>query len=140
MHCSCFESSLVRFSNNAFIRFAAICVCVFVFICSFTGVAKANIVDSGYLVLYDNFSPQQVNEVMVYATRFQGYEQFEVLYQRSQSTQVHYQSDIDLKLLSYNFERTFADLKWDVIAQQQGNQYHFTFVRVQPKPLPYGVW
>ncbi|WP_371195174.1 hypothetical protein [Glaciecola sp. SC05] len=102
--------------------------------------AKATVVDAGFVVVYDNFSPQQVNQIMVYATRFKGYEQYEVLYQRSLDTQIHYQSEIDPKLLSFNFEQTFADLKWDVIAQQQGNQYQFTFVRVQPKPLPFGVW
>lgn len=102
--------------------------------------ARAAIVDSGFVVVYDNFSPQQVNQIMVYATQFKDYEQFEVLQQHSLDTKVHYQSDIDNALLSYNFAQTFADLKWDVIAQQQGNQYHFTFVREQPKPLPFGVW
>jgi hypothetical protein len=96
--------------------------------------------ESDFLIVYDNFTPQQVNQVMVYATRFKGYEQYEVLSQHSSDTQMHYISSIDAPLLSFNFSQTFEDLKWDVITQQVGNQYQFTFVREQPKPLPYGVW
>jgi len=128
----CFGLSLIKIPRRLFT--------LILFTACQIAAAKASIVDRGYVVMYDNFTPQQVNEVMVYATRFKDYEQYEVLYQSSKGTQVHYQSEIDAKLLSYNFERTFADLKWDVIAQQKGNQYHFTFVRVQPKPLPFGVW
>lgn len=106
----------------------------------FVPMVQSDLVDDGFVVVYENFSPQQVNQTMVYATRFKGYEQYEVLSQRSQNTMLHYQSEIDPKLLNYNFEQTFADLNWDVIAQQQGNQYHFTFVRVKPNPLPFGVW
>lgn len=96
--------------------------------------------DSDFVLVFDNFTPQQVNQVMVYATRFKEYEQYEVLSQRSLDTHMHYISSIDAPLLSFNFSQTFEDLNWDVITQQVENKYQFTFVRVRPKPLPYGVW
>jgi hypothetical protein len=96
--------------------------------------------DSDFVLVFDNFTPQQVNQVMVYATRFKEYEQYEVLSQRSLDTQMHYISSIDAPLLSFNFSQTFEALNWDVITQQVENKYQFTFVREQPKPLPYGVW
>jgi hypothetical protein len=105
-----------------------------------SAVNMPNAAASDYIIQYDNFTPQQVNQVMVFATRFKGYEQYEVLQQRSSDTQLHYQSQIDGKLLSFNFTQTFDELKWDVIAQQQDSNYQFTFVQEQPKPLPFGVW
>jgi hypothetical protein len=99
---------------------------------------KALAVD--YTLTFDNFTPRQVNKVMVYATRFKGFEQYEILHQRSSDTSMHYQSEIENALLSYNFQQTFDDIEWEVIAQQTGSQFQFTFVRSVPKPIPYGVW
>jgi hypothetical protein len=99
---------------------------------------KALAVD--YTLVFDNFTPRQVNQIMVYATRFKGFEQYEILHQRSSDTSMHYQSEIKNALLSYNFQQTFDDIEWEVIAQQQGSQFQFTFVRSVPKPIPYGVW
>lgn len=93
-----------------------------------------------YTLVFDNFTPRQVNQIMVYATRFKGFEQYEILHQRSADTSMHYQSEIENALLSYSFQQTFEDIQWEVIAQQQGSQFLFTFVRSVPKPVPYGVW
>ncbi|MFC4699619.1 hypothetical protein ACFO4O_05550 [Glaciecola siphonariae] len=106
----------------------------------FMGLPNKSHADDDYIIVYDNFSPEQVNQVLVYATRFSGYEQYEILSQRSSDTRLHYQSRIKGPLLSHNFTQTFEALQWEVIAQQQGNQYQFTFVREIPKPLPFGIW
>ena len=102
--------------------------------------ASAQTKDERFTITFDNFTPRQVNQIMVYATRFKGYEQYELLSQRSKDTKMHYQSDIERPLLSHNFAQAFDDLNWEVISQQQDNQYHFTFVRIKPVPVPYGVW
>nr|WP_136249650.1 hypothetical protein [Ningiella ruwaisensis] len=106
--------------------------------------ASANVqavdVSEGYVITFDNFSPVQVNQVMVYATRFSDYEQYEILMQRGKDTKMHYLSEIQAPLLSHNFQQTFEELNWEVISQQEANQYQFSFVGEKPKPIPYRVW
>ncbi|WP_395342787.1 hypothetical protein PN836_001830 [Ningiella sp. W23] len=94
----------------------------------------------GFHLTFENFTPKQINQVMVFATRFKAYEQYEVLSQHQLATQIDYQSDITGALLNYNFEQTFAELKWEVVSQQQGNAYLFSFVQIEPEPIPYQVW
>jgi len=105
-----------------------------------SGSAQTQEVDFGYVLTFERFSPVQVNQVMVYATRFSEYRQYEILSQGSLDTQIHYMSDIESKLLSHNFQQSFKDIKWDVATQQNGNQFHFTFLRPTPIPVPFGIW
>jgi hypothetical protein len=95
---------------------------------------------SDYTLVFDNFTPRQVNQIMVYATRFSEFEQYEILHQRSSDTSMHYQSEIASQLLSYNFGQTFDEVQWEVITQQQGNEFQFTFVRKKPQEIPFSVW
>ncbi len=113
-------------------------------LCGLMLAASANVqavdVSEGYVITFDNFSPVQVNQVMVYATRFSDYEQYEILMQRGKDTKMHYLSEIQAPLLSHNFQQTFEELNWEVISQQEANQYQFSFVGEKPKPIPYRVW